>query len=185
MKKLSIPTLLLALVCSAKLLQAAEMPKMPPPQKEHAWLQQLAGEWTSEGEMFMEPGKPPIKAKGSESSRSIGGFWILSEIKSSFMDMPFTGFMTLGYDPEKKKHVGTWVDSVNSYLWKYEGTVDAAGKTLTLDSEGPCPSAPGRLSKFKEVIELKSKDQKVFSSSMQADDGKWVTMMTIDYQRKK
>ena len=184
MKTLSIKPLLVTLLCGANLLQAAEMPKMPPPQKEHAWLQQFVGEWESECEMFMEPGKPPTKSKGSESTRSIGGFWILADNKSSFMDMPFTGLMTLGYDPEKKKYVGTWVDSVNSYLWKYEGTVDAAGKTLTLETEGPCHNAPGKLSKFKEVVEFKSKDRKVFSSSMQGEDGKWVTMMTINYQRR-
>ena len=144
MKKLSIPTLLLALVCSAKLLQAAEMPKMPPPQKEHAWLQQLAGEWSSEGEMFMEPGKPPIKAKGSESSRSIGGFWILSEIKSSFMDMPFDRPHDARVRSEKKKYVGTWVDSVNSYLLEYEGTVDAAGKNAHAGQRRAMPRRSGK-----------------------------------------
>ena len=73
---------------------------------------------------------------------------------------------------------------MNNYLWKYEGTVNEEGKTLTLETEGPCPMKPGKLSKFKEVIEFKSKDHKVFTSSMQEDDGKWSTMMTIHYRKK-
>jgi hypothetical protein len=49
------------------------------PQKEHRWLQKLAGEWTSEAEATMEPGKPPETFKGTESVRSLGGLWILAE----------------------------------------------------------------------------------------------------------
>jgi hypothetical protein len=184
MKTLPIILLFVTLLSGGNPVRAAEMPKMPPPQKEHAWLQQFVGEWTSEGEMFMEPGKPPMKSTGTESTRALGGFWIVAENKSTFMDQPFTGVLTLGYDPEKKQYVGTWIDSVNSHLWTYAGTVDAAGKTLTLETEGPCPGKPGQLSKFKETVEFKSKDHKVFSSSIQGDDGKWTTIMTINYRRK-
>ena len=63
--------------------------------------------------------------------------------------------------------------------------VDDAGKTLTLETEGPCPLKPGQRCKFKEVIEVKDKDHKVFTSSMQGDDGKYTTMLTINYRRKK
>lgn len=161
------------------------MPKMPPPQKEHEWLQQLVGEWDWESEMWMEPGKPPMKTKGTETTRSIGGFWIVAENKGDFFGQPFTGLFTVGFDPEKKKYVSTWIDSVNSYLWRHEGTVDAAGKALTLNTEGPCPQKPGQLSKFQEVMEVKDKDHKVFTSSILGDDGKWQMNMKIEYRRKK
>jgi uncharacterized protein DUF1579 len=45
--------------------------------------------------------------------------------------------MTLGYDPEKKQYVGTWVGSMMSYLWVYDGSLDAEEKVLTLNAEGP------------------------------------------------
>jgi len=61
------------------------------------------GSWDSEIEIYMEPGKPPVKSKGLEVARMIGGFWILSEMKSEIAGAPFTGIMMLGYDPEKKK----------------------------------------------------------------------------------
>lgn len=60
---------------------------MPPPVKEHAWLQQLVGEWESETEVFMEPGKPPMKGKGSEAARMLGGFWLVGEGKGEMMGM--------------------------------------------------------------------------------------------------
>ncbi|HVR72890.1 MAG TPA: DUF1579 domain-containing protein, partial [Planctomycetota bacterium] len=175
--------LVVGLVAGAALSVPEDAPKMPAPEKEHAWLEQLAGEWEFDAECIMEPGKPPMKSSGTETGRMIGEFWIVSEVKSTFMDTPMTGILTLGFDPEKKKYVGTWVDSMTSHQWKYEGTVDAAGKVLKLESEGPV--APGKLSKFKEVIELKGKDQKVFTSSMLGDDGKWSTFATFHYRRKK
>ena len=73
---------------------------------------------------------------------------------------------------------------MSSYQWKYEGTTDAAGKILTLETEGPCPLAPGKLLKFKEVTEIKSEDHKVFTSSVQGEDGKWTTMVKVDFHRK-
>jgi hypothetical protein len=165
--------------------QTRDAPQMPKPEKEHAWLGQLVGEWESNVEMFMGPDQPTITSKGTESVRALGGFWIVAENKGTYMDAPFTGLLTLGYDAQKKRYVGTWVDSMSGYLWKYDGAVDKAGKVLTLETEGPCPAAPGEMSRFKEVLDIKSKDHKVFTSSIQGPDGTWTTMMTINYRRTK
>src|SRR6185436_14528759 len=45
-------------------LPAQDAPPTPKPQKEHEWLQQLVGEWETEGEAVAEPDKPPVKTKG-------------------------------------------------------------------------------------------------------------------------
>jgi uncharacterized protein DUF1579 len=157
----------------------------PKPGPEHDWLQAFVGEWATAMECGMEPGKPPMNSQGTERVRSIGGLWIVAEGKSAVVDKPMTSILTLGYDLEKKKYVGTWIDSCMTYLWQYEGSVDLAAKTLTLETEGPCPQSPETVAKFKEVMELKSKDHRVFTSSMQGQDGKWVTFATINYRRKK
>jgi hypothetical protein len=185
MKKVATAVFAVMLVSVTGVLKAQDPPKMPVPGKEHTWLQQLVGDWETEAEAVMEPGKPPMKCRGTESVRTIGGFWIVAENKGTFMDVPVTGEMTLGYDPGKKKYVGTWICSMTDYLWKYEGTVDASGKVLTLETEGPCPMAAGKLSRFRDVTEFKSKDHKVVTSSMLGEDGKWVTFATIQCRRKK
>ncbi len=180
MKKVATAGLVVTLLAGVAVVRA-----QPAAQKEHKWLQQLAGEWDYDTEMSLEPGKPPVKFKGTESARSVGEFWVVLEQKATFLDTPFTGIMTLGFNGEKKKYVGTWIDSLHSPLLHLEGTVDAAGKALTLLTEGPNPAAPGKLSKYKEVIEIKSKDHKVNTSSVQGEDGKWVVFMTVNYRRKK
>jgi len=40
--------------------------------------------------------------------------------------------MTLGYDPQKKRYLGTWIGSMMSHLWVYEVELDASGSVLTL-----------------------------------------------------
>jgi hypothetical protein len=132
----------------------------------------------------MEPGEPPETFHGSEIVRSLGGIWVLCEGRG---DMPGGGIatmvLTLGYDPQKKRYVGTWIGSVMTHLWVYEGSLDAAEQVLILESEGP---ADGETStKFKDVIEVKSDDHRVLTSHMLGDDGNWQQFMTTSYRRKK
>jgi hypothetical protein len=165
--------------------QPAEMCQMPKPTKEHEWLQKFVGEWESEAEITMDPTQPPMVGKGSESTRMIGGSWIIAQGMSEMMGMPFESVLTLGFDPRKNKYVGTWVDSMSGYLWLYEGEVDAAGTTLSLDTRGPGPDNPDGLTSFKEVTVFKSPDHRVFTSTMQAADGSWKTCVTVHSRRKK
>lgn len=156
------------------------------PQKEHQWLQKLVGEWTSEADATMEPGKPPEKFRGTESVRSLGGLWILAEGQC---EMPGGGagttMMTLGYDPQKKRHLGTFIGSMMTHLWVYDGALDAAERVLTLEAEGPSMAAEGKMGKYRDVIEFKSDDHRVLTSHMLGDDGKWHEFMTASYRRKK
>jgi hypothetical protein len=163
----------------------AQPPQMPGPVKEHEWLKQFVGTWESDAEVHMAPGQAPIKAKGTETNRLLGGFWMVSEGSSEVMGIKVQAILTLGYDPDKKKYVGTWTDSMSSYLWNYEGTVDASGKVLTLDTEGPNMMDPGKKAKFREVHEFKSADHRTFHASMLGDDGKWITLVKYDARRKK
>lgn len=189
MKKLALAGFVVALLCSASAFggeDKAKVPEMPPPAKEHAWLQQLVGTWETEFECVMEPGKPAMKGSGTEVARSLGGFWVVAEGQATMEGMPgsMNSVLTLGYDPEKKKYTGTWIDSMTSHLWKYEGSLDSSGKVLTFECEGPCPTKPGKISKFREVTEIKGKDHRVFTSSILGDDGKWSKMVTVNYRRK-
>jgi hypothetical protein len=156
------------------------------PQKQHEWLQKLVGEWTYEADCTMGPDQPPEKFKGSESVRSLGGVWVLCEGRGEMPDGGMaTTLMTLGYDPQKKRYVGTWIGSMMTHLWVYDGALDAAEKVLTLDTEGPDFAAEGKMAQYKDVIEFKSDDHRVLASHMLGDDGQWHGFMTANYRRKK
>jgi hypothetical protein len=142
------------------------------------------GEWETEGEIFIE-GQPSIKTKGTETVRRVGGFWVVTDITGEFMGAPFVAVMTLGYDAEKKKYVGTWVDSAQAMMWHYSGTVDDGGKILSLETRGPNPVRPGEIADFRDTMEIKNSDEREFTSSIVEKDGTLTKMMTVKYRRKK
>jgi len=181
MKTFTIAGFIVTLLAATVVIVAQETPGQ---EKEHAWLKQLIGEWESELEMTMGPGQPPQKMKGTESVRAIGGLWIVADVRGNSPMGPMTALLTLGYDPQKKKYVGTWIDSMVNHLWLYEGTLDPAGKILTLDTEGPSMMDPEKRAKYRDAWEIKSKDHKVLTSSVLGEDGKWSTMLTVNYRRK-
>lgn len=156
------------------------------PRKEHEWLNQLLGDWTYEHEACMAPDGSNVKATGVESVRSLGGLWVLCEGQ---FNMPDGGMgitqMTLGYDPAKKRYVGTFIGSMMTYLWVYDGELDAAAKVLTLDAEGPSFAGDGKMVKYQDIIEFKDANHRTLTSQTLGEDGKWNHFMTAHYRRTK
>jgi hypothetical protein len=156
------------------------------PQKEHRWLHRLVGEWTYQSDVPAQPGQAAAKVTGSESVRSLGGLWVLAEGQGQMPGLgPATTLMTLGYDPEKKRYVGTWIGSMMTHLWIYDGELDAAERVLTLHSEGPSVAGDGKMAQYKDVIEFKNDDQRVLTARVLGEDGNWQQLMTVEYRRKK
>lgn len=156
------------------------------PQKEHQWLEKLVGDWTFEGGAAAEPGKTAEKYTGTESVRSLGGLWVVCEGKGSVPEgEPSTTIMSLGYDPTRKRYMGTFIGSMMAHMWVYDGELDAEGRVLTLDTEGPGVSGDGKMAKYKDRIEFKSDDHRVLTSHYQDEDGNWQEFMTAHYRRKK
>lgn len=157
---------------------------MASPQKEHEWLHKLMGNWSFESECIGEPGQPALKSRGTESVKSLGGLWIVGEGEG---DMPGGGtarmMITLGFDPKRNRFVGTWVASMMTHLWVYEGELDATGRVLTLNAEGPSFTDPDKRAKYQDIIELKSDDHRTLSSRTLGDDGEWKHFMTAHYRR--
>lgn len=154
-------------------------------QKEHAWLTRLAGEWSFEGEASQGPGKPPERATGTETVRTLGDLWA---VFGGNGEMPGGGRattqLTLGFDPKRRRFVGTWVGSMMTHQWVYEGTLDPSGKALTLDCEGPAMEGEGT-AKYQDVIEILDDDHRILRGRVQAADGQWNELMVTRYERVK
>jgi Protein of unknown function (DUF1579) len=153
------------------------------PQPEHEWLQKLVGEWIGEIDPAVQPGQPPHPS-WSESVRSLHGLWVVAEGRGEMPGGgPMATMMTLGYDPQKKRYVGTWCGSIMTHLWIYEGWLDETGKVLTLDTEGPNFGAEGGMALYQDAIEFMSDDHRVLTSRM-LDGGTWKEVMKAHYRRK-
>jgi hypothetical protein len=164
--------------------QAASMKAEPT--REHKWLQKFVGDWTYETEASMEPGKPPVKMTGSESIRALGEIWVQGQGTSQMPDgSPAETQITLGYDPTKKRFVGTWLGTMMAHLWIYDGELSADGRTLTLNSEGPSMTEENKRANYRDVFEFKNDDLRTLTAHVQGADGEWTQFMTMDYHRKK
>jgi len=184
--KCTTPVLILFAACCLVSTAAAQDPAdFPKPQEEHELLQHMAGDWEIETKGQMGPDAPPMACKGAMNANSLGGVWVLANWKMDTPGMPMQAVQTIGYDPEKKQYVGTWVDSMTSHMWRYEGQFDPDKKLLSLEADGPNMMTPGKTSKYRDAYEFKSPDEIIMTSSMQGDDGKWITFSTGTMRRKK
>jgi hypothetical protein len=92
--------------------------------------------------------------------------------------------MTLGYDPQTKRFVGTWIGSMMTHLWIYDGALDAAERVLALESDGPSMAGDGSMARYCDAIEFRSDDHRILTSSVRGDGGTWRPFMTAHYRRK-
>lgn len=156
----------------------------PEPQKEHLWLHQLVGDWSYVNESSMGPDQPLMRMEGTETVRLLGDLWTIGEAVSKSPDGgEFRSIMTLGFDPASNRFVGTFIASVMTHLWPYDGSLDPTEKILTLDSEGPSCTGDGTIAKYQDMIEFLDIDHRTLSSQYLGPDGQWVKFMTADYYR--
>lgn len=162
--------------------------KIPDPQKQHRWLQQLVGSW--EIDPAAAPEGQPETPSGTETVRKLGELWVLAEGAGAMPGgEPASSLMTLGYDPRTGRFVGSWIGSMMTHLWVYDGELDAAGRTLTLAADGPDMSdgdmsgAGKPLVPYRDAIELVSPDHRVLRSYSRGEDGGWQQFMELHYRR--
>lgn len=174
--------LAITLLLGTALLQDPEPQK---PLAQHAWLQQLVGEWTCKAEASMGDGQEPMRMESTETCRAFGDTWVVAEGAATMNGQPFRSMLTIGYDVDKKVFVGTWIDTIQTHMFVYRGTLDDAKKVLTLETEGPSFDDPAKTATYRDAIEIVGPDHKRMTSSMRGEDGKWVEFMKADFHRKK
>lgn len=146
------------------------------PGKEHAFLAETEGEWTVTIE---SPG-------GDMTGKCVykmahNGVWLTSELDMKMPEGPFTGQGLDTFDPNKKKFVSVWVDSMSATPVILEGNRSADGKKITMTGKGPAPD--GTSTDYKTETEYVSKDKHIFKMWMGTTSGD--PMMVATYTRKK
>ncbi len=168
----------LVVVLSAGICVAQE----PPKEMEHF----KADVGTRDCEMRMwnpeDPKAEPAVSKGSETNFLMGGMWLISHFKGEMMGMPFEGSGQFGFNPEKKKYTGTWVDTMSPYPMAVEGTWDE--KTQTMTETGIAKDPTGTEHKMKMITVYNKDGTKVFTIYALAD-GKEVKAMEMKYTKAK
>lgn len=153
-------------------------------QEEHKWLMRLLGNWKFESECNMGPDQPPVNTSAVESVHSLGELWTVCQISGTMPDgHSVESIMTLGYDPARKRFVGSFVSSCMANIWVYDGKLNAERTVLTLDAEGPDFSDPAKLAKYQDIIEFQDDNHRTLRSRFLTPDGQWNEFMLARYTR--
>ncbi|MDJ0836520.1 MAG: DUF1579 domain-containing protein [Acidobacteriota bacterium] len=153
------------------------------PQPEHELLKRFAGEWQFEKRSAPADGAPPQRVgSGSVEAEMLGGFFVVCKWSGDLYETDFKAVQTLGYDVDKGRYSGSWVDSIMSYRWQYDGSLEAVSKELVITAGGPGPGDD--TAKFRERYRFDSADTITVVARM-LQDGQWVTFMTTHLTRKK
>jgi hypothetical protein len=165
-------------------------PPVPKPTAEHKILAADEGTWDATVKSFMAgPDAEPSVSKGVEVNTVMpGGLWLLSKFTGEFGGMSFEGRGQFGYDPVKKKYIGTWIDSMSPSLSVLEGNYDVKTKTMTYKGDGVGPDGKTKYTQ-KMVTTTKDDGTRVFTLYMTMDSGGGpageVKFMEITYTKKK
>lgn len=153
------------------------------PTADHAWLEQLLGEWKVESEFTMPDGSK-MKTEGIEKVKSVGGLWAFAELKDEMPGgEPATMYTTLGYDVSFKHYRGCWFGSMSSHLWVQVGHLSEDGKTLTLECEGPDMMEDGKTALYRNIIEIQDADHRTQIAMGPDEKGEWQQYMITTYTR--
>jgi len=172
----------------AEMKQMIELAKT---NENHKLLAQLAGTWSYNVQMWMAPGAPPMKSKGTGVRKAImDGRYFIANF-TGLMKMPgadgklketeFKGMSVEGYDNVKQKFVATWCDNMGTSITMMEGSYDPASKSFTYNAE--MEMMPGMKTKVREVVKIV--DANHHRLEWYEDRGGQETKtMEIDYTRK-
>jgi hypothetical protein len=163
----------------------AQEPSKPLP--EHKILASDEGTWDATIRMYAGgPDAEPSVSKGSEVNEVLpGGLWVLSKFEGEFGGMKFHGRGQFGFDPVKKKYVGTWLDSMSTVLSVLEGDYDAKTKTMTYVGDGYDPEHKAKFSQ-KMVTTMKDDGTRVFTLYMKFEgQPAEAKFMEITYTKRK
>jgi len=167
-------------VCLGSHLSAQDA--APEATEHHKILAQEAGEWTGEMKVFANgPDADPMVVPVTEKNVMMDtGLWLISDFAAG----PFKGHGQFGYDPTKKKYVGTWIDNQTMSLAVMEGTHDEKTGETTYLSKMMNPIS-GKVEPTKSVGKMLDENSKQFVMYMKASTGDgWSKWMEVSYKRK-
>jgi hypothetical protein len=151
----------------------------------HKMMAQWNGTWNGDITMWMQPGAPEQKNKGTMVNKMImNGLYQQSAVTGNMMGMPFNGMSTTAYDIHRKEFISTWIDNMGSGIMMLKGPWDEATKTVTMKGKmiDPGTTAEVDVRETFKVIDDNTQEMEMFIAM---PDGKEFKTMNIKYTRKK
>lgn len=180
MKSAALVVALLLVSFFGSQLSGQDYPVKPSPG--HKLLKSFVGTWDVEISMNMPDGQQ-MTSKGVETVEMLGELWNVFDFKYDFMGQPVSGHGIFGYDPQKKKYVGTWHESGSPYASSLEGTYEEESKKLTYMMSSK--DMAGKDAKYKIVMACQDDRHRTFEMHTPTSDGTLAKSMEMKYTKRK
>ena len=165
----------------------AQEPTGGKPTIEHIRLARAVGTWDATMKTYVRgPDAEPLVSQGTEVAKLIpGGLWLQTEYHGKLGQMPFHAVSLIGYNPEKEKYVGTWVDSMSPALLVMEGDFDTKTKSLTMNAKGT-EQATGKPYEAKMTSIFTEKETRLYMMFVKNErtKGQFVKFVEITYTKR-
>lgn len=112
------------------------------------------------------------------------GRFLMSSMTSTMMGAPMKGTSIMGYNNTSKQIESMWIDSMNTAMMSSKGTMDAAGKVISMAGECDDPMT-GKRMKTREVMTILDENSYKMEFYMPGEDGKEMMGMWITFKRQK
>jgi len=150
----------------------------------HKLLDRMTGSWNTKTTSCTEAGKPPVESTGTcKQEMVLGGRFLHQEFAGDMMGAPFTGIGVTGYDNHKNKYVSTWMDSMSTAIYYFEGTADPDGRTITQECLGDDPVRGPMV--WRSVTKIVDDNTHLFEMYGTDKSGKEELMVEITYTRRQ
>ncbi len=167
---------LFSVCCFATCSLAQQEP--PQPSGEHQLLKKEVGTWSGTMKFYPSPDAEPFESQCTEVNTMLkGDLWLITRFEAG----PFHGHGQFGYDTDKSKFVGSWVDNMNTNLGVMYGDANLETGELTMFSKGK-DAASGQWQDTKTVTSWDGDDKRVFTMYMKSGE-QWNKSLEIRYHR--
>jgi hypothetical protein len=150
----------------------------------HKLLARLEGSWLTRSKGWMDPDAPPMESTGEcEQKMLFDGRYLQQVYTGDMMGAPFSGICLLGYDNHTGKYQSTWIDSMSTGIYFFEGTASADNRTITQECsyddpvKGPCL--------WRTVTRIRDDNTQEFEMYLTPKGGKEEKMMEMTATRKE
>ena len=151
------------------------------PNDEHSRLMATVGVWDAEISMATPDGN--TASTGVENVKKLGELWTVADFEYEFMGVPVQGHGTMGYDPAKKKYIGTWVESGSPFISTLEGEYDEEKNAIVYKMQGKDPE--GNDAEYRIITAAQDDTHRSFELHAKIGEDEYMKVLTINYTKRE
>jgi len=158
--------------------------KLGTPGPPHQRLAKLEGSWETTTRAWMASGRDPVASTGTcEQKMILGGRYLRQDYSGEMMGQPFSGINLIAFDNHTQKYRSTWIDSMSTGIYLFEGEASPNRKTITQECRYDDPVKGPAV--WRSVTKFVNPDTIEFEMFIKPKRGREEKMMEMTVTRKR